>query len=228
MVNLHRIGASAGCVLALMGCLLLSGCSAVQAQVDSLFGDSTTSTSSSGGSSNGSDLLSAAFTAIGTEDPYAEQVNQRVAANNGNELMQNATTQATADQAGEAQTTEEQATDTTETTDAAAQQSEQTQTTTVQANHTEGEAVTINGSGVAYDIYATWQRDGDGDWCATFMTNNGTWLYAYQDSAGAWTFYTGGGRQVICSTTPSDAYGYYGPYGTQSYWQDAADPTIWY
>lgn len=94
-------------------------------------------------------------------------------------------------------------------------------------SHTEGEQVNIEATGPGSTVYARWTLDGDGDWAAVFTTNNGSTIYSYLRS-GSWYFYSIEGRQIIHTTYSSLSTGLTGPYGEESYWQDAQDPSIWY
>ncbi len=93
--------------------------------------------------------------------------------------------------------------------------------------HNVGDSVTVSGASLAYDVYATWMLDDDGEWTAYFYTDNGSILYAYP-SGQDWVFYSGSGDRVVCNQEGSSAYGQVGPAGTNSHWQSVSDPSTWY
>ena len=92
--------------------------------------------------------------------------------------------------------------------------------------HYEGESVTIYDS-----IYAEWHKANDGQWYATFVTYNGTQIFAKRAPAGGeWAFWAidGGGMvQVIYADIESSEQGEYGPAGVSSHWQ-SLDGSKWY
>lgn len=92
--------------------------------------------------------------------------------------------------------------------------------------HYEGEPVTIYSS-----IYAEWHKANDGQWYATFITYNGTQIFAKRAPAGGeWAFWAldGGSMvQVIYADGESSEQGQYGPAGVSSHWQ-SLDGNKWY
>ena len=97
------------------------------------------------------------------------------------------------------------------------QQQQQQQTT---GGHYEGEPVTIYDS-----IYAEWHQ-ANGAWYATFVTYNGTQIFAQTAPAGGgWVFYAfTNGQQVQVIYSDSEAVG---PAGVSSHWQ-SLEGNAWY
>ncbi len=91
--------------------------------------------------------------------------------------------------------------------------------------HYEGEPVTIYSN-----IYAEWHQV-DETWVATFITYNGTQIFAQTAPAGGgWVFYAlknGQQVQVIYSDQESTAEGKLGPAGVSSHWVEL-DGDTWY
>ena len=91
--------------------------------------------------------------------------------------------------------------------------------------HYEGEPVTIYSN-----IYAEWHQV-NGTWVATFITYNGSQIFAQTAPAGGgWVFYAlKGGQQVqvIYSDQESTAEGKVGPAGVSSHWVEL-DGNTWY
>lgn len=100
------------------------------------------------------------------------------------------------------------------------------QTPAKKDGHYEGEPVTIYGS-----IYAEWHQ-ANGAWVATFVTYNGTQIFATPASAGGgWVFNAyrnGKSVQVIYSDQESSASGEVGPAGVSSHWCNINDYHDWY
>ncbi|MBQ6491574.1 MAG: hypothetical protein IJI88_04815 [Atopobiaceae bacterium] len=91
--------------------------------------------------------------------------------------------------------------------------------------HYEGEDVTIFGS-----IYAEWHQ-ANGEWYATFVTYNGTQIFAQPAPAGGgWKFnanVNGTSGQVFYSDKESSTEGKVGPAGVSSHWV-SEDGKTWY
>jgi hypothetical protein len=190
-----------------------------------------------GCSSEGSGT-SAVFDALGSGvDPYAsnfsDQASSASSANTATSTSSSASStttvvtsaSATADVSSASQESTA-ATVTTDTTVVAASSAEEVQQTE-DTSHYEGENVNITGTGNGTTIYATWQKDSDGDWAAVFLTNNYTTIYSYYDGS-TWTFYTADGQPVTHTAFSSLETGNTGPLGEESYWQNSNDPNTWY
>ncbi|MEE8715748.1 MAG: hypothetical protein SOI26_00180 [Coriobacteriales bacterium] len=172
------------------------------------------------------------FSALGAGvDPYASSVTEQAASSSSNATSSAraaSSTPAPAAATSTAAAPAPAAASAAAETVASAAPSAAAESAQQETNHYDGESVTITGTGNGTSIYATWTRDGDGDWAAVFLTNNYTTLYAYQ-SGSTWTFYTAAGRQVThTSVSSAQSAGAYGPMGEESFWQDVADPSIWY
>lgn len=97
------------------------------------------------------------------------------------------------------------------------------------AQHYEGQQVTV-GDDWGQPVYAEWHRGDSGAWWATFLTYNGTKVYAQPAQAGCgWSFHAYdkyGDFTTIYRCEESSDHGLYGPKGVSSHWQD--DNGNWY
>ncbi len=216
----------AGVACALAALVALGGCALPGADAEDA------APSSAASDSRSADIFSVAINALGTNDPYSENVQQTTPTPSATPAapaadVPQATPVATTTPAASAAQEDAPA----QSTLADVAQDEVSASLSPSARdaqaHAYGSPVTVDGPGTAYPVYATWATDGEGLWCAIFTTDNGVQLYAYQMTTG-WTFYTYNGRQVYCVAETSSAYGQVGPAGVASSWRDAADPSVWY
>ena len=95
--------------------------------------------------------------------------------------------------------------------------------------HYEGQDVTI-GEDWEQPVYAEWHQDRAGEWWATFLTYNGTTVYARPEVAGCgWSFHAvgaDGAWHAVYRCEESSVHGLYGKDGVSSHWQD--DDGNWY